>query len=41
MAIPTENRPLHGSPNVARDLAFEKITAREQGAAMAAERLGV
>lgn len=36
-----DEKPRHGSPDVARDIAFEKIAAREQGAAMASERLGV
>ena len=36
-----DEKPRHGSPDVARETAFEKIAAREQGAAMASERLGV
>ncbi|MDQ3146797.1 MAG: hypothetical protein M3R01_07655 [Actinomycetota bacterium] len=34
-------KPKHGSPDVARDIAFEKITARVRGAEMAAEKLGI
>ncbi len=34
-------KPKHGSPDFARDIAFLKITAREQGAKLAAEQLGV
>jgi methionine synthase II (cobalamin-independent) len=34
-------KPRHGSPDFARDIAFRKIAAREQGARLAAERLGV
>jgi methionine synthase II (cobalamin-independent) len=34
-------KPKHGSPDVARDIAFEKITSRVKGTAMASERLGV
>jgi len=33
--------PKHGSPDFARDIAFQKITAREQGGKLAAEQLGV
>jgi methionine synthase II (cobalamin-independent) len=36
-----DEKPLHGSPDFARDVAFEKITARVQGTRMAAEKLGV
>jgi methionine synthase II (cobalamin-independent) len=36
-----DEKPLHGSPDFARDVAFQKITNRVQGARMAAERLGV
>lgn len=36
-----DEKPKHGSPDFARDIAFQKITAREQGAKLAAERLGV
>ena len=34
-------KPKHGSPDFARDIAFQKITAREQGAKLAAEQLGL
>jgi methionine synthase II (cobalamin-independent) len=34
-------KPKHGSPDVARDIAFRKIAARVQGTAMASEKLGV
>lgn len=34
-------KPKHGSPDAARDIAFEKIAARVRGAAMASERLNV
>jgi methionine synthase II (cobalamin-independent) len=34
-------KPKHGSPDFARDIAFQKITSREQGAKLASERLGV
>ncbi|CAN5525738.1 cobalamin-independent methionine synthase II family protein [soil metagenome] len=33
-------KPKHGSPDAARDIAFEKITNRVQGTAMASEELG-
>jgi methionine synthase II (cobalamin-independent) len=36
-----DEKPLHGSPDFARDVAFQKITNRVQGTRMAAERLGV
>jgi methionine synthase II (cobalamin-independent) len=36
-----DEKPLHGSPDFARDIAFEKIANRVQGASMAAEKLGV
>jgi methionine synthase II (cobalamin-independent) len=36
-----DEKPLHGSPDFARDVAFEKIANRVKGARMAAERLGV
>ena len=32
-------KPKHGSPDVARDIAFQKITSRVKGAAMASEQL--
>jgi methionine synthase II (cobalamin-independent) len=34
-------KPQHGSPDVARDIAFEKITSRVKGTAMASEKLGL
>jgi methionine synthase II (cobalamin-independent) len=34
-------KPAHGSPDFARDIAMQKITARVQGARMASEALGV
>ena len=34
-------KPKHGSPDFARDVAFEKITARVQGTEMASEALGI
>ncbi len=34
-------KPKHGSPDVARDIAFEKITARVKGTQMASEKLGL
>jgi len=34
-------KPAHGSPNFARDIAMQKITARLEGARMASEELGV
>ena len=36
-----DEKPLHGSPDFARDVAFEKITSRVQGTQMAAEKLGI
>jgi methionine synthase II (cobalamin-independent) len=36
-----DEKPLHGSPDYARDVAFEKIANRVQGTARAAEKLGV
>jgi methionine synthase II (cobalamin-independent) len=36
-----DEKPLHGSPDYARDVAFQKIAHRVEGARMAAERLGV
>jgi methionine synthase II (cobalamin-independent) len=36
-----DEKPLHGSPDYARDVAFEKIAHRVEGTKMAAERLGV
>ena len=34
-------KPQHGSPDFARDVAMQKITARLAGARMASEELGV
>ncbi len=34
-------KPAHGSPDFARDIAMQKITARLEGARMASEELGV
>lgn len=34
-------KPKHGSPDVARDIAFQKIAARVKGTALASEKLGV
>ncbi len=34
-------KPKHGSPDVARDIAFQKIASRVKGTAMASEKLGV
>jgi methionine synthase II (cobalamin-independent) len=36
-----DEKPNHGSPDYARDVAFQKIAARVEGTRMAAERLGV
>ncbi len=36
-----DDKPKHGSPDFARDIAFQKITARVQGTAIANERLGL
>ena len=36
-----DEKPNHGSPDFARDVAFQKITARVEGTRMAAEKLGV
>jgi methionine synthase II (cobalamin-independent) len=36
-----DEKPLHGSPDYARDVAFEKIANRVQGTKMAAEKLGI
>ena len=36
-----DEKPLHGSPDFARDVAFQKITNRVKGTTMAAEKLGV
>ena len=34
-----DNKPKHGSPDAARDIAFQKIAARVKGTAMASEKL--
>jgi hypothetical protein len=36
-----DKKPNHGSPDHARDIAFQKIANRVTGTKMAAERLGV
>jgi methionine synthase II (cobalamin-independent) len=36
-----DEKPLHGSPDYARDVAFQKIANRVAGTRMAAQRLGV
>ncbi len=36
-----DEKPNHGSPDYARDIAFQKITNRVLGTRMAAEKLGV
>ncbi len=36
-----DEKPNHGSPDYARDIAFQKIKARVEGTRMAAEKLGV
>ncbi|MBA2240514.1 MAG: hypothetical protein H0W09_04625 [Solirubrobacterales bacterium] len=36
-----DEKPKHGSPDFARDIAMQKISARLQGAQMAAQELGV
>jgi methionine synthase II (cobalamin-independent) len=36
-----DEKPNHGSPDYARDVAFQKIKNRVEGARMAAEKLGV
>jgi hypothetical protein len=38
---PFSIKPKHGSPDVARDIAFQKITSRVKGTAMASEKLGL
>jgi hypothetical protein len=37
----TDLNPKHGSPDLARDTAWEKIKARVEGAASASNKLGV
>ena len=34
-------KPMHGSPDVARDIAFQKIAARVEGTKMASAALGL
>lgn len=34
-------KPKHGSPDAARDIAFEKIANRVKGVKLASEKLGV
>ena len=36
-----DEKPKHGSPDFARDIAFAKIAARVEGAAMASQQLGI
>jgi len=36
-----DQKPNHGSPDYARDVAFEKIASRIQGTRLAAEKLGI
>ncbi|MBA3434236.1 MAG: hypothetical protein H0U08_09110, partial [Actinobacteria bacterium] len=36
-----DEKPNHGSPDFARDVAFQKITNRVEGTKMAAEKLGI
>ncbi len=36
-----DEKPLHGSPDYARDVAFQKVANRVEGTRMAAEELGV
>ncbi|MDQ3874205.1 MAG: hypothetical protein M3322_01445, partial [Actinomycetota bacterium] len=36
-----DEKPLHGSPDYARDIAFQKIANRVRGTTMAAEKLGI
>ncbi len=36
-----DEKPKHGSPDAARDIAFQKITNRVKGAQMASEELGI
>jgi methionine synthase II (cobalamin-independent) len=36
-----DEKPNHGSPDYAREIAFQKIANRVQGTAMAAEKLGI
>ena len=36
-----DEKPNHGSPDYAREIAFQKIKSRVEGTRMAAEKLGV
>ncbi len=36
-----DEKPKHGSPDFARDIAFQKISARVEGVRLASEELGV
>ena len=36
-----DEKPNHGSPDYARDVAFQKITSRVEGSKLAAEKLGI
>ncbi|KAK4076972.1 uncharacterized protein Triagg1_3939 [Trichoderma aggressivum f. europaeum] len=36
-----DDKPSHGSPDFARDIAFQKISSRVKGAKLASERLGI
>ena len=36
-----DEKPNHGSPDYARDVAFDKIKSRVEGSRMAAEKLGL
>ncbi|MGA8282959.1 MAG: 5-methyltetrahydropteroyltriglutamate--homocysteine methyltransferase, partial [Desulfobacterales bacterium] len=36
-----DTKPKHGSPDVARDIAFQKIAARVKGTKLASEKLGI
>jgi hypothetical protein len=36
-----DQKPKHGSPDVARDIAFQKIKSRVEGTRMASEKLGI
>lgn len=36
-----DQKPKHGSPDFARDIAFQKIAARVEGTRMAADKLGI
>jgi len=36
-----DEKPSHGSPDFARDIAFQKITNRVEGTRLAADKLGI